>query len=64
MPTNIVDFLIIGGGVIGISIARVLKSRNSDSDVCILEKEDQFGLHASSRNSGVLHAVFITLLIA
>jgi (S)-2-hydroxyglutarate dehydrogenase len=58
MPTNIVDFLIIGGGVIGISIARVLKSRNSDSDVCILEKEDQFGLHASSRNSGVLHAGF------
>jgi len=58
MPTNIFDFLVIGGGVIGISIARELKSRNPNSGVCILEKEQQCGLHASSRNSGVLHAGF------
>ena len=58
MPTNIFDFLVIGGGVIGISIARELKSRNQNSGVCILEKEHQCGLHASSRNSGVLHAGF------
>ena len=58
MPTNIFDLLVIGGGVIGISIARELKSRNPNSDVCILEKEHQCGLHASSRNSGVLHAGF------
>ncbi len=58
MPTNIFDFLVIGGGVIGISIARELKSRNPSSGVCILEKEHQCGLHASSRNSGVLHAGF------
>jgi len=58
MPTNIFDFLVIGGGVIGISIARELKSRSPNSGVCILEKEHQCGLHASSRNSGVLHAGF------
>ena len=58
MPTNIFDFLVIGGGVIGISIARELKSRNPNSGVCILEKEHQCGLHASSRDSGVLHAGF------
>ena len=58
MLTNIFDFLVIGGGVIGISIARELKSRNPNSGVCILEKEHQCGLHASSRNSGVLHAGF------
>ncbi len=58
MPTNIFDFLVIGGGIIGISIARELKSRNPNSGVCILEKEHQCGLHASSRNSGVLHAGF------
>ena len=58
MHTNIFDFLVIGGGVIGISIARELKSRNPNSGVCILEKEHQCGLHASSRNSGVLHAGF------
>ena len=52
------DFLLIGGGIIGISIARGLKSRYPDSSVCILEKEQKCGLHASGRNSGVLHAGF------
>jgi len=58
MSTKIVDFLVIGGGIIGISIARELKSRNPDSNICILEKEHQCGMHASGRNSGVLHAGF------
>ena len=52
------DFLLIGGGIIGISIARELKKRYPDSSVCILEKERECGLHASGRNSGVLHAGF------
>jgi len=55
---NTTDFLLIGGGIIGISIARELKSRYPDSKVCILEKENKCGLHASGRNSGVLHAGF------
>ncbi len=58
MSTNTADFLVIGGGIIGISIARELKSRNPDSSICILEKEHQCGIHASGRNSGVLHAGF------
>ncbi|MDT7041620.1 L-2-hydroxyglutarate oxidase [Candidatus Nitronereus thalassa] len=52
------DFLIIGGGVVGISIARQLKKMYTDSAVRILEKEPECGLHASGRNSGVLHAGF------
>ncbi len=52
------DFLIIGGGVIGLSIARQLKHLYADSSVIILEKESACGLHASGRNSGVLHAGF------
>ncbi len=52
------DFLLIGGGIIGISIARELKKRYPTSSVCILEKESECGLHASGRNSGVLHAGF------
>ena len=52
------DFLIIGGGVIGLSIARQLKHLYTDSSVIILEKEPACGLHASGRNSGVLHAGF------
>jgi L-2-hydroxyglutarate oxidase len=55
---NISDFLVIGGGVIGLSIARELKKRYPESSIIILEKEDKCGLHASGRNSGVLHAGF------
>ena len=52
------DFLIIGGGIIGISIARELKNAFSDSNIILLEKEPACGLHASGRNSGILHAGF------
>jgi L-2-hydroxyglutarate oxidase LhgO len=52
------DFLVIGGGVIGINIARAIKRRFADSCVTVIEKETSCGLHASGRNSGVLHAGF------
>src|SRR5215510_2922503 len=52
------DFLIIGGGVIGLSIARELRRRRSDTRVLLIEKEPSCGAHASGRNSGVLHAGF------
>ncbi|WP_342346532.1 L-2-hydroxyglutarate oxidase [uncultured Nitrospira sp.] len=52
------DFLVIGGGIIGINIARQLKRRFSDATVIVIEKEDHCGAHASGRNSGVLHAGF------
>jgi len=52
------DFLVIGGGVLGISIARQLKRECGDSSVTVIEKEPACGLHASGRNSGVLHAGF------
>src|SRR5437879_9076031 len=52
------DFLVLGGGSIGLSIARELKHRFTDVTVTLLEKEPACGLHASGRNSGVLHAGF------
>jgi L-2-hydroxyglutarate oxidase LhgO len=52
------DFLVIGGGVIGLSIARELRKRRSDARVLLIEKEPSCGAHASGRNSGVLHAGF------
>jgi len=52
------DFLVIGGGIIGLSIARELRRRFNGSRVIVIEKEDRCGQHASGRNSGVLHAGF------
>ena len=51
-------FLVVGAGIIGISVARELKSRHPDVSVHVLEKESTCGRHASGRNSGVLHAGF------
>lgn len=52
------DFLVIGGGVIGVAIARELRRRHAGASVTLLEKEPRCGEHASGRNSGVLHAGF------
>ncbi len=49
------DYLIIGGGIVGSSIARELAARGTGS-VAVLDKEPRLGLHASGRNSGVLHS--------
>jgi L-2-hydroxyglutarate oxidase LhgO len=47
--------LIVGAGIIGLTIAREL-ARRGIRDILILEKEPSLGRHASGRNSGVLHA--------
>ena len=47
--------VICGGGIIGLSIARELLKTGGE-DIVILEKEKTLGVHASGRNSGVLHA--------
>lgn len=52
------DFLVVGGGIVGLTLALELKRRYADADVTLLEKEPACGLHASGRNSGVLHAGF------
>ncbi len=48
------DVIIIGGGVIGLSIARELS--RSGKDTIVLERNERAGDVTSSRNSGVIHA--------
>ena len=52
------DFLVIGGGIVGLSIGRELLKRNPRPSVLVAEKESAIAAHASGRNSGVLHAGF------
>ena len=52
------DFVIVGGGVIGLALADALLQRHPDSRVIVLEKENAVAEHSSGRNSGVLHAGF------
>ncbi len=49
------EILVVGGGIIGLTVARELVAQGRDG-IVILEKEPELGLHASGRNSGVLHA--------
>ena len=49
------DFLVIGGGIVGLAVAREIRIRKPGAAVCVLEKEDGPGRHQSTHNSGVLH---------
>ncbi|MGZ5473102.1 MAG: NAD(P)/FAD-dependent oxidoreductase [Thermoanaerobaculia bacterium] len=55
---SIPDFVVIGGGIVGLSVARELRRRDPGARIVVLEKEPRVGVHASGRNSGVLHAGF------
>ena len=57
MP-NKYDYLIIGSGIIGLSIARSLRHQLPDAKILIIDKEEEEACHASGRNSGILHAGF------
>ena len=48
--------LIIGAGMVGMSLAYQLIKKGISKSIAIIEKEKMPGLHSSGRNSGVLHA--------
>lgn len=52
------DFVIIGAGIIGLTIAYKLKQKDKSLKIALIDKESEVGVHASGRNSGVLHAGF------
>jgi L-2-hydroxyglutarate oxidase len=50
------DFIIVGGGIIGLSTAWHLQKRYRDKKLLLLEKESDLARHQSGHNSGVIHA--------
>lgn len=56
MSKESTEILIIGGGIVGLSIAYQLIERKICKNIIIIDKEMSLGMHTSGRNSGVLHA--------
>lgn len=50
------DFVVVGAGIVGLTVANELLQRQPNARVAVLEKEPAPGLHASGRNSGVMHS--------
>jgi L-2-hydroxyglutarate oxidase LhgO len=47
---------VVGGGIIGLAVARRLAQLRPEMDITVLEKEREIAQHQTGRNSGVVHA--------
>ena len=52
----IYDYAVIGGGIVGLSVAMNILESESAASVLVLEKEAILASHQTSHNSGVIHA--------
>ncbi|MFC3848455.1 L-2-hydroxyglutarate oxidase [Helicobacter baculiformis] len=52
----IYDCVVVGGGILGHSVAMQLSEKYPDLRVALLEKERESAMHQTGRNSGVIHA--------
>jgi (S)-2-hydroxyglutarate dehydrogenase len=50
------DLAVVGGGIVGLAVARELIQRRPTASVCVLEREAEVGAHQTGHNSGVIHA--------
>ncbi|MGI9275763.1 MAG: L-2-hydroxyglutarate oxidase [Endozoicomonas sp.] len=50
------DFIILGGGIVGVSTAWQLQQRFPDRKILLVEKESELAQHQTGHNSGVIHA--------
>jgi L-2-hydroxyglutarate oxidase len=50
------DYAIIGGGIVGLSVAWAILERQARARIVVLEKENDWARHQTGRNSGVIHS--------
>jgi L-2-hydroxyglutarate oxidase len=50
------DIAIVGGGILGLAVARELSERRPDAALAVLERHAHVGGEQTARNSGVIHA--------
>ena len=50
------EYCIVGGGIVGLSVAREILRTNSDAKILLIEKEEKVAQHQTGHNSGVIHA--------
>jgi 2-hydroxyglutarate dehydrogenase len=55
-PPTDCDVAIVGGGIVGLAVARELLARRPGARLCVLEAEPRIGAHQTGRSSGVIHA--------
>ena len=53
---TIYDFVVIGGGILGMSTAWQLQKKYPDKTVLVVDKESSAAQHQTGHNSGVIHA--------
>ena len=50
------DYIIVGGGIVGLSIAYKLAQRENSKNILLIEKENELASHQTGNNSGVIHS--------
>ncbi len=55
LPPAECDFAVVGGGILGLAVARELLIRDPGTRLCVLEAESAIGQHQTGHSSGVAH---------
>lgn len=50
------DIAVVGGGIVGLAVARELATRRPGAGICVLEAEPGIASHQTGHSSGVIHA--------
>ncbi|HEY9727666.1 MAG TPA: L-2-hydroxyglutarate oxidase [Chroococcales cyanobacterium] len=50
------DYVIIGGGIVGLSTGMAIGKRYPNARIAVLEKESKWAFHQTGNNSGVIHS--------